>query len=626
MSESETFEQYASLRQYLASYLFQNKSSNSNQRANAREKLTKLSTQQFNELSTDVFDELNRRLADSRDLPFLAVRDDFHPKRNQARQKLATLPTSRFKDLASDVYYELERRFPLVIQNYSSKYGDNDGTMSAGTDMWQTSSERPPSATPNQQNSFNRSETPNRPGSRQNTLEQQSRIRQSSQKNVYQNDSYKISNPVNFESLDNLMADLGGDVPKNNNEEAILKLKKEYEAVIRDLQTKNKRLDDECNNSRNTVYELNGKISTLNNNLKELESNYQELNSEHKKLKEEYENLQDDYSNQQNIANDIRTEATNLLEEIKALSRRNDELMEENKNLKLQSDEKGGYSKDKPLYNEKNQEQYRDILNQETVASYQAAVGELLRAARSDTPTSVLVAMKSIVIACKDITEDTEAFEASPDNNLSYEDKDTLFNVKNSLSGALTSLMGAAKNHATSFGNSPISILENAATDLTSCIVQLVQLLNFKGDSRNLEGQFENGGYLGEGNGNNYNGSNREIFDLDQLKEFLEQQTELIVQAIQNLLSQMRQSTTFGQEFKDTVSGITSIVDHLVIIAHKTLSKPEGNAYRQKGEIILEDLSNANVTLQNLGVNMISSPQSKTLKQKLASSSYEIAK
>ena len=45
-------------------------------------------------------------------VPFLPVRDDFHPKRNQARQKLATLPATRFKDLSSDVFYELARRYP----------------------------------------------------------------------------------------------------------------------------------------------------------------------------------------------------------------------------------------------------------------------------------------------------------------------------------------------------------------------------------------------------------------------------------------------------------------------------------------------------------------------------------
>jgi hypothetical protein len=47
-------------------------------------------------------------------VPFLPVKDEFHPKRNQARQKLATLPDGRFKDLASDVFAELERRYPSV--------------------------------------------------------------------------------------------------------------------------------------------------------------------------------------------------------------------------------------------------------------------------------------------------------------------------------------------------------------------------------------------------------------------------------------------------------------------------------------------------------------------------------
>jgi len=49
--------------------------------------------------------------------PFLPVREDFHPKRNQARQKLATLPKNRFKDLGSDVYFELKRRWPEFAES-----------------------------------------------------------------------------------------------------------------------------------------------------------------------------------------------------------------------------------------------------------------------------------------------------------------------------------------------------------------------------------------------------------------------------------------------------------------------------------------------------------------------------
>ena len=102
-----------------------------NSRSTARQKLTRLTRQQFQELSTDVYDELIRRKTNSDNnqgpslfflynrpnspaapVPFLPVRDEFHPKRNQARQKLATLPLSRFRDLSSDVYYELVRRYP----------------------------------------------------------------------------------------------------------------------------------------------------------------------------------------------------------------------------------------------------------------------------------------------------------------------------------------------------------------------------------------------------------------------------------------------------------------------------------------------------------------------------------
>jgi hypothetical protein len=78
-----------------------------------------------------VYDELIRRMeAESGGpdaaAPFLPVRDDFHPKRNQARQKLATLPRNRFKDLASDVFYELKRRYPEFQDDDVSARGRGD--------------------------------------------------------------------------------------------------------------------------------------------------------------------------------------------------------------------------------------------------------------------------------------------------------------------------------------------------------------------------------------------------------------------------------------------------------------------------------------------------------------------
>ena len=99
---------FGELSKYLAAYLARNQG---NSRTSARQKLTRLTIQQFHELSTDVYDELMRRQSEQQ-VPFLPVREEFHPKRNQARQKLATLPNTRFEDLSSDVYYELARRYP----------------------------------------------------------------------------------------------------------------------------------------------------------------------------------------------------------------------------------------------------------------------------------------------------------------------------------------------------------------------------------------------------------------------------------------------------------------------------------------------------------------------------------
>ncbi|KAJ6571970.1 hypothetical protein B0H19DRAFT_1255900 [Mycena capillaripes] len=96
-------------------------------RSTARQKLTRLTVQQFYELSTDVYDELIRRKNEKEGkrgsplscpashyvpVPFLSARDGFHPKRNEARQKLATLPITRFEDLCGDVHWQLQRRYP----------------------------------------------------------------------------------------------------------------------------------------------------------------------------------------------------------------------------------------------------------------------------------------------------------------------------------------------------------------------------------------------------------------------------------------------------------------------------------------------------------------------------------
>ena len=120
MIEEVLADHHRVLARYLAPSL---RDSRADPRQNrARDKLLRLSPGQFLELSTDVYDELLRREEERRrggpnqpgnPVPkYLLPRTNFHFKRNQARQKLSTLPPDRFQQLATDVFFELERRFP----------------------------------------------------------------------------------------------------------------------------------------------------------------------------------------------------------------------------------------------------------------------------------------------------------------------------------------------------------------------------------------------------------------------------------------------------------------------------------------------------------------------------------
>ncbi len=103
----------------------------------ARDKLLRLSATQFHELSTDVYDEHIRRPPtpdrhQPRRLkvpPYLLPRQEFHEKRNQARQKLSSLQPQRFQDLATDVFCELERRFPQFRNINMSRRGSPSPSM-----------------------------------------------------------------------------------------------------------------------------------------------------------------------------------------------------------------------------------------------------------------------------------------------------------------------------------------------------------------------------------------------------------------------------------------------------------------------------------------------------------------
>jgi hypothetical protein len=103
----------------------------------------------------------------------------------------------------------------------------------------------------------------------------------------------------------------------------------------------------------------------------------------------------------------------------------------------------------------------------------------------------------------------------------------------------------------------------------------------------------------------------------------LEEQTDVIVQSIQNLLNMMRQAGPYGQPFLSSIQGIVDVVQKVSHEANLTLSASDLYATASN---LLSDMSAACSQIESLGRDMVNIAPNKALKQKMASSAYEIAK
>lgn len=109
------------------------------------------------------------------------------------------------------------------------------------------------------------------------------------------------------------------------------------------------------------------------------------------------------------------------------------------------------------------------------VTRFQIAIDELLQSARGDEPHAVLTRVKPVVIAVRDITIDLGDTQSSQDETMQRTDK-----LRAKVSATANNLVTASKNFAMSKGLSPVSLLDAAASHLTSSIVELIRLVKIR--------------------------------------------------------------------------------------------------------------------------------------------------
>ncbi|OAG41799.1 hypothetical protein AYO21_04034 [Fonsecaea monophora] len=310
------------------------------------------------------------------------------------------------------------------------------------------------------------------------------------------------------------------------------------------------------------------------------------------------------------------------------------------------------------------------------VTKFQIAIDELLQIARSDRPTAVLDHMKTVVLAVRGITSDIDA-------GLSTEKDEEMakrrLKLKTKVSATANNLITASKNFASASGLSPLSLLDAAASHLTAAVVDLLHTVKIRptpageledDDEPTLEPLQSNGyfnvaetlrrrsevesiysalstpsatrnvsnragsGLLPRSISTLMNGTGlgikaeyattQEEADLEDLKMYLEDQTDGLVQSITSLVDTIRKDDAMTT-IQNHMTTISNTIENIVNSVDRTGNEPSSYqaTLREKSGPIVDILRECREQMLQAGNE---SPQDKEVLQQLPPLSFKIAR
>ncbi|KAK6387007.1 component of the polarisome [Exophiala oligosperma] len=312
------------------------------------------------------------------------------------------------------------------------------------------------------------------------------------------------------------------------------------------------------------------------------------------------------------------------------------------------------------------------------VTKFQISIDELLRIARSDNPAAVLDHMKTVVLAVRSITSDVDA--AGTDKNDDITKKRA--KMKSKVSVTANNLITASKNFASASGLSPVSLVDAAASHLTAAVVDLLHTVKIRptppgeledDDDGTLE-PLQSNGYFNiaetlrrrsavesvysalstppetrngsmqighQRNGSSYlNGTglgiqstyglSQEEADLEDLKMYLEDQTDGLVQSITSLVDAIRNDDATAP-IQTHISTIAGTIGNVVTAVERTSN--ETSSYQtlliEKSQPIVLILQDCREKLLQAGTDSTAyngTPQSKEVIQTLPPLAFQVAR
>ena len=259
------------------------------------------------------------------------------------------------------------------------------------------------------------------------------------------------------------------------------------------------------------------------------------------------------------------------------------------------------------------------------VTKFQISIDELLRIARFDEHQLVLHQVRAVIVAIRHVLEDVEVGDASGD----------LVNAKARVSGTANNLITACKNFANSSGLSPVSLLDAAASHLATAVIEIIRLVKIQPtpsdvleeddeeqitDMKSLDyfsvtpsqrrASNSDSIYsaMSAPSGHSLKGTSSHLdvpgvngmpsqpisiqpedHELEEVKLYVEDQTEGLVQSIQALVASIRAEeglNTVGTH----VSAISSVVSNVASATEHLLNNPDNHSLRERAGPTLQTL------------------------------------
>lgn len=274
-------------------------------------------------------------------------------------------------------------------------------------------------------------------------------------------------------------------------------LRLKLEGQLADAKDLNQRMDTELERARaehqNSERDLVSQLDALR-----LAGSSRDADDE---LQRENDELRAELREQQEVTNEVRQEAQDFLREMRLLTERSGSSWEREEQLVQQvtsleaevRDWRNRYARTKTqlrslrassigLTIQQDAAKYAKdsgftqedgLVKDVNVTKFQISVDELLRTARTEMPEKVVDYMKAVVVAVRNITQDIDSSATNQPSPLQSK-------LKGRVSATANNLITASKNFAAAKGVSPVSLLDAAASHLTTAIVELVKTVKIR--------------------------------------------------------------------------------------------------------------------------------------------------